>query len=81
MNDKAIIELIKEANKWDMEYRKANSNDPDNRIEVDADDNEITEEELKEREQDRKIEQYQDNLDDRYDKQQNNKRDEHWNFS
>ena len=38
------------------------------------------EEDEQEREQERKIQQYQDNLDDRYDKQQNNKRDEHWNF-
>jgi hypothetical protein len=59
--------------------KKANS-DPDNRIEVDENDDEITEEDLKEKEQERKIQQYQDNLDDRYDKQQNNKRDEHWNF-
>jgi hypothetical protein len=79
MRDKAIDELIKEASKWDGEYKKANS-DPDNRIEVDENDDEITEEDLKEKEQERKIQQYQDNLDDRYDKQQSNKRDEHWNF-
>ena len=46
MNDKAIIELIKEAEKWDM--RKANS-DPDSRLEVDENDDVISEEEMKEK--------------------------------
>ena len=76
MNDKAIIELIKEAEKWDM--RKANS-DPDSRLEVDENDDVISEEEMKEKEQDKKIDQYQDKMDDMYNVQKG--RDEHWNFS